>query len=95
MALEQSLAALSLATVSSESAVSTKTLVFKPKTAKSATPVPVVVFALQSTNNISPVIAKAAGVKEPKIGKGRLGDGIFHCFGQGSVNCELTQGLSR
>ena len=72
MALEQSLAALSLATVSSESAVSTKTLVFKPKTAKSATPVPVVVFALQSTQTPSPVIAKAAGVKEPRLAKDDL-----------------------
>lgn len=72
MALEQSLAALSLATVSSESAVPTKTLVFKPKTAKSATPVPVVVFALQSTQTPSPVIAKAAGVKEPRLAKDDL-----------------------
>lgn len=72
MALEQSLAALSLATVSSESAVPTKTLVFKPKTAKTATPVPVVVFALQSTQTPSPVIAKAAGVKEPRLAKDDL-----------------------
>ena len=72
MALEQSLAALSLATVLSESAVPTKTLVFKPKTAKTATPVPVVVFALQSTQTPSPVIAKAAGVKEPRLAKDDL-----------------------
>ncbi|EGV63564.1 prolyl-tRNA synthetase [Yamadazyma tenuis] len=69
MALEQSLAALSLATVSSESATPTKTLVFKPKTAKTATPVPVIVFALQSTQTPSNVIAKAAGVKEPRLAK--------------------------
>lgn len=72
MALEQSLAALSLATVSSESALPTKTLVFKPKTAKTATPVPVVVFALQTTQTPSPVIAKAAGVKEPRLAKDDL-----------------------
>lgn len=67
MALEQSLAALSLATVSAENAVATKTLIFKPKTAKTATPVPVVVFALQATNTPSGIVAKAAGVKEPRL----------------------------
>lgn len=72
MALEQSLAALSLATVSSESAVPTKTLVFKPKTAKTATPVPVVVLALQATQTPGPAIAKAAGVKEPRLAKDDL-----------------------
>lgn len=77
MALEQSLAALSLATVSSESAVPTKTLVFKPKTAKTATPVPVVVFALQTTQTPSPAIAKAAGVKEPRLAKDDLVSEFF------------------
>lgn len=77
MALEQALAALSLATVSSESAVGTKTLVFKPKTAKTATPVPVVVFALQTTQTPSPVIAKAAGVKEPRLAKDDLVSQFF------------------
>mmetsp|Transcript_3089 Transcript_3089/g.3455 ORF Transcript_3089/g.3455 Transcript_3089/m.3455 type:complete len:683 (-) Transcript_3089:74-2122(-) len=77
MALEQSLAALSLASVSSESAVPTKTLVFKPKTAKTATPVPVVVFALQTTQTPSPAIAKAAGVKEPRLAKDDLVSEFF------------------
>lgn len=77
MALEQSLAALSLATVSSENAIPTKTLVFKPKTAKTATPVPVVVFALQSTQTPSPVIAKAAGVKEPRLARDDLVQEFF------------------
>jgi prolyl-tRNA synthetase len=72
MALEQSLAALSLAVVSSDSSVPTKTLIFKPKTAKTAVPVPVVVFALQSTQTPSPVIAKAAEVKEPRLAKDDL-----------------------
>lgn len=77
MALEQSLAALSLATVSSELAVATKTLVFKPKTAKLATPVPVVVFALQATQTPSSLIAKAAGVKEPRLAKDDLVEEFF------------------
>ncbi|OVF07406.1 putative proline--tRNA ligase [Clavispora lusitaniae] len=72
MALEQTLAALSLATVTSENALATKTLIFKPKTAKSATPVPVVVFALHSTATPSGIIAKAAGVKEPRLAKDDL-----------------------
>lgn len=77
MALEQSLAALSLATVGAENAVATKTLVFKPKTAKTATPVPVVLFALQSTNTPSSVVAKAAGVKEPRLANDDLVQQFF------------------
>lgn len=72
MALEQSLAALSIAAVAAESAIPTKTLVFKPKTAKTATPVPVVVFALQATPTPNATIAKAAGVKEPRMAKDDL-----------------------
>ncbi|ANB10953.1 proline--tRNA ligase [Sugiyamaella lignohabitans] len=45
----------------------TKVLVFKPKTAKTATPVPVVVVALNSTQTASNIVAKAAGVKEPRL----------------------------
>lgn len=77
MALEQSLAALSLACVAAENAVPTKTLVFKPKTAKSAQPVPVVVFALHSTNTPSGAIARAAGVKEPRLAKDDLVQEFF------------------
>lgn len=72
MALEQSLAALSLATVSSPDALATKTLIFKPKTAKNAVPVPVLVFALASTETPSKVIASAAGVKEPRLARDDL-----------------------
>lgn len=77
MALAQSLAALSLATVSAENATATKTLVFKPKTAKTAVPVPIVVFALQSTQTPSPAIASAAGVKEPRLAKDDLVQEFF------------------
>lgn len=72
MALEQSLAALSLATVSNADAVATKTLIFKPKTAKNAVAVPVVVFALGSTDTPSKVVASAAGVKEPRLARDDL-----------------------
>lgn len=77
MALEQSLAALSLAAVSGENAVPTKTLVFKPKTAKTATPVPVVVFALSATSTPAGAIASAAGVKEPRLAKDDLVQEFF------------------
>ncbi|GEQ71277.1 hypothetical protein JCM33374_g4958 [Metschnikowia sp. JCM 33374] len=77
MALEQSLAALSLATVSAENALATKTLVFKPKTAKTAVPVPVVVFALASTATPSGAIAKIAGVKEPRMANDALVQEFF------------------
>lgn len=72
MALEQSLAALSIAAVAAELAIPTKTLVLKPKTAKLATPVPVVVFALQATPTPNATIAKAAGVKEPRMANNEL-----------------------
>ncbi|KAI3406608.1 hypothetical protein KGF56_000740 [Candida oxycetoniae] len=78
MALAQSLAELSLATsAQDESALPTKTLVFKPKTAKSATPIPILVFALQSTLTPSPVIAKAANVKEPRLANEALVNEFF------------------
>ncbi|KAK6454335.1 uncharacterized protein RJT20DRAFT_57962 [Scheffersomyces xylosifermentans] len=77
MALEQSLAALSLATVAAESATATKTLVFKPKTAKTATPIPILVFALHSTQTPAPAIAKAAGVKEPRLATDELVQQFF------------------
>lgn len=78
MALEQSLAALSLSTVSEDNAVATKTLVFKPKTAKTATPIPVIVFALQSTQTPSGLIAKSANVKEPRLAKEDLVQEFFN-----------------
>jgi len=77
MALEASLAALSIAQVSSQDAAATKALVFKPKTAKTATPVPVVVFALQSTSTPSNIIASSAGVKDPRLAKEDLVQEFF------------------
>ncbi|CAK7891410.1 hypothetical protein CAAN1_01S04962 [[Candida] anglica] len=72
MSLEQNLAELSL------TPLPTKTLVFKPKTAKTATPVPIVVFALQSTQTPSPLIAQAAGAKEPRLAKDDLVQEFFN-----------------
>ncbi|MCH0628705.1 proline--tRNA ligase [Kocuria palustris] len=65
MLLEQSLAALSLSTVN-ENGLPTKTVVFKPKTAKTATPIPIVVFRLESTTAPTGAIAAAAKAKEPR-----------------------------
>lgn len=94
MALEQSLAALSLATVVAENALATKTLVFKPKTAKTATPVPVVVFALQSTATPAGVIAKAAGVKEPRLAKDDLVQEFFATSAKEVSVANLTGNLA-
>lgn len=94
MALEQSLAALSLATVSAENALATKTLIFKPKTAKTATPVPVVVFALQSTNTPSGLVAKAAGVKEPRLAKDDLIIEFFSTSSKEVSVANLSAGLA-
>lgn len=50
----------------------TKVVVLKPKTAKTATPVPVVVVALSRTETPSSIVAKAAGVKEPRLASADL-----------------------
>lgn len=77
MSLEDSLAALSIAQISAADAAATKTLVFKPKTAKTATPVPIVVFALHSTSTPSGIIASNAGVKDPRLAKEDLVQEFF------------------
>ncbi|CAI4512469.1 BDH_1b_G0023620.mRNA.1.CDS.1 [Saccharomyces cerevisiae] len=55
-----------------ESAVAVKSLVFKPKTPKSATPVPIVVVALQSTTTPSALIANATSSKDPRLARDDL-----------------------
>jgi prolyl-tRNA synthetase len=45
-----------------------KTLVYKPKTAKSATPVPVVVIARDETETSSSAIGKVLNLKELRLG---------------------------
>lgn len=49
-----------------------KVLVFKPKTPKSQTPIPIVVVALASTQTPSGIIAKAAGAKDPRMASADL-----------------------
>ena len=79
MALEQSLAQISLATVASpenEKALPTKSLIFKPKTAKTATPIPSL-FCITRYHYPSNLIAKSAGVKEPRLAKDDLVEEFF------------------
>ncbi|OWB81039.1 hypothetical protein B5S32_g5383 [[Candida] boidinii] len=77
MSLESMLSLLSLETPSPEGSIPLKTLVFKPKTAKTATPIPLIVIALASTQTPSPVLAKTAGVKEPRLAKDDLTTEFF------------------
>ena len=50
----------------------TKTLVFKPKTAKSATPVPVVVIAREETETSSSSLGKKLNLKELRLANADL-----------------------
>ncbi|AWU75503.1 proline-tRNA ligase [Pichia kudriavzevii] len=77
MSLEMSLSLLSLAEPTPEGASPVKSLVFKPKTAKTATPVPIVVVALTSTTTPSGVIAKAADAKDPRLARNELTTEFF------------------
>ncbi|OBA20300.1 prolyl-tRNA synthetase [Metschnikowia bicuspidata var. bicuspidata NRRL YB-4993] len=94
MDLEQSLAALLVATVPTcEAALATKTLVFKPKTAKTATPVPVVVFALAATATPLGAVARLAGVKEPRLASDDLVQQFFQTSAKEVLIANLTAGL--
>lgn len=59
--------------------VPVKSLVFKPKTPKTATPVPIVVVALQSTTTPSPLIAQVTSSKDPRLARDDLVRDIFKC----------------
>lgn len=59
--------------------VPVKSLVFKPKTPKSAVPVPIVVVALQSTATPSPLIAQVTSSKDPRLARDDLVREIFKC----------------
>ncbi|KAA8908304.1 hypothetical protein TRICI_004790 [Trichomonascus ciferrii] len=67
----------------------TKVLVFKPKTPKSQTPVPLVLVSLNSTKAPSGVLAKAAGVKEPRLASPEL---VAEFFGGAATSdiCALS-----
>ncbi|QLG72103.1 hypothetical protein HG535_0C04570 [Zygotorulaspora mrakii] len=79
MGVEEAFAKLCLTEKPSESTNVVKSLVFKPKTAKTATPVPIVVIALQSTSTPSPVIAKETALKDPRLARDELFQSFFQC----------------
>ncbi|CCH60991.1 hypothetical protein TBLA_0D04970 [Henningerozyma blattae CBS 6284] len=63
-----------------------KSLVFKPKTPKSATPIPIVVIALQSTTTPSSLIAQLTGTKDPRLAKDDLIKTFFAAPSAGEFN---------
>lgn len=67
----------------------TKVLVFKPKTPKTQTPVPLVFVSLNSTKAPSGVLAKAAGVKEPRLASPELVAEFFNGTATSDV-CPLS-----
>lgn len=91
MPLGEALKSLSLDTVEG---LPTKALVFKPKTAKTAVPVPVIVLALQSTPTPANVIAKAANVKEPRLAKEDLVQQFFNTTPKEFSLGDLKKGMA-
>jgi prolyl-tRNA synthetase len=77
MSLEASLSLLSLAEPTPEGSAPVKSLVFKPKTAKTASPVPIIVVALTTTQTPSGIIAKSANAKDPRLAKNDLTNEFF------------------
>ncbi|QLQ78438.1 hypothetical protein HG537_0A06850 [Torulaspora globosa] len=69
-----------------------KSLVFKPKTAKGAVPVPIVVVALQTTATPSGLIAQMTSLKDPRLARDELFESFFKCgsakeFNLGYLSC--------
>lgn len=54
-----------------------KTLVYKPKTAKTATPVPLIIVARESTDVISGAVGKKLGLKDLRLGSEDLLNEFF------------------
>ncbi|EDO15687.1 hypothetical protein Kpol_1008p26 [Vanderwaltozyma polyspora DSM 70294] len=79
MSVEESFAKLCMNETPPSGAVAVKSLVFKPKTAKTATPVPVVVIALHTTNTPSGVVALESGSKDPRLARDELFASFFKC----------------
>ena len=79
MSVVEDFAKLCLADKPAEAAIATKSLVFKPKTAKTATPVPIVVIALQTTTTASNLIAQEASAKDPRLARDDLMKSFFNC----------------
>lgn len=78
MSVEEAFAKLCLSDAPAD-AVTVKSLVFKPKTPKSAVPVPIVVVALHTTTTPSPLIAQVASAKDPRLARDDLVKDIFKC----------------
>ncbi|AET38450.1 proline--tRNA ligase Ecym_2751 [Eremothecium cymbalariae DBVPG len=76
MSLERSFADLTI--TASDSAVIVKSLVFKPKTAKSDIAVPIVVVALHATTTPSTLISLATGLKDPRLARDDFFQTHFH-----------------
>ncbi|KAH3662076.1 hypothetical protein OGAPHI_006257 [Ogataea philodendri] len=72
------LSMLSLSEPTPEGAIALKSLVFKPKTAKTATPVPLIVVAPASVPTPGGAIAKAGSVKEPRLAADELTQQFFN-----------------
>ncbi|CAH02961.1 proline--tRNA ligase [Kluyveromyces lactis] len=70
MSLEETFSKLQIN--ASDDAVVVKSLVFKPKTPKSQTPVPIVVVALHSTTTPSGLIASVTSTKDPRLARDEL-----------------------
>ncbi|SCU99002.1 LADA_0H16710g1_1 [Lachancea dasiensis] len=77
MSLENSFSKLCVSAQADSLAV--KSLVFKPKTPKSAVPVPIVVVALQTTSTASALIAGETGTKDPRLARDDLFASHFKC----------------
>jgi len=67
-----------------------KILVYKPKTAKSAVPVPVVVVARDETETSSSALAKKLGLKELRLASEELLDEFFK-LDKNSRACSLLR----
>lgn len=79
MSVEEAFSKLCLSEKPALEAIAVKSLVFKPKTAKTATPVPIVVVALQSTTTPSPLLAQATSLKDPRLARDELFQSFFKC----------------
>ena len=77
MSLEEKFAKLCVSPDTNSVAV--KSLVFKPKTPKSATAVPLVVVALQTTSTGSGLIASETKTKDPRLARDDLFNSHFGC----------------
>lgn len=79
MSIEATFSMLSLAEPLPSGSVEVKSLVFKPKTPKSQTPVPIIVVAKKDTKTASKLIAQEANAKDPRLARDELTTQFFGC----------------